>query len=147
MTKSNQLELTLRILTRTAPAVHMNRPTQFGLQEKGNIELREGKKLDGLLAFDTRVRVKNANGVARCFGTQVHGSGEKKHLYITWRFADGDEEIINRLKVALSISWPLVDESLRLDAPLVTDGSAPEWGLLKDWHGLGVGEHWAITNA
>ena len=71
------MELTLRILTRTAPAVHMNRPTQFGLQEKGNIELREGKKLDGLLAFDTRVRVKNANGVARCFGTQVHGSGEK----------------------------------------------------------------------
>jgi hypothetical protein len=125
----------------------MNRPTQFGLQEKGNIELREGKKLDGLLAFDTRVRVKNANGVARCFGTQVHGSGEKKHLYITWRFADGDQEIINRLKVALSISWPLVDESLRLDTPLVTDGSAPEWGLLKDWHGLGVGEHWAITNA
>ncbi|MDE9545414.1 DUF5990 family protein [Xenorhabdus bovienii] len=146
MTENKHVEINLRILTGKAPAVHRNRPTLFGLQEEEKVLLHSGKELNGLLAFDTKVRVKDVDGMARCFGSQIHGSGATKHLYITWRFEDGEQEIINRLKVALLISWPLVEQSLRQNTPLVTDGSAPEWGVLKDWHALGVGEHWAMLN-
>lgn len=146
MTENKQVEINLRILTRKAPAVHLDRPTLFGLQEKENFLLHAGKEMNGMLAFDTKVWCKEVDGMARCLGSQVYGSGATKHLYITWRFEDGEQEIINRLKVVLLISWPLVKQSLQQNTLLVTDGSSPEWGVLKNWHALGVGEHWAILN-
>ncbi|AOM39280.1 hypothetical protein [Xenorhabdus hominickii] len=71
MTENKQVEINLRILTRKAPAVHRNRPTLFGLQEKEKFLLHSGKELNGLLAFDTKVRIKDVDGMARCFGSQV----------------------------------------------------------------------------
>ncbi|MFT2111643.1 hypothetical protein [Marinomonas sp. 2405UD68-3] len=64
-----------------------------------------------------------------------------------FQIADDEQEIINHLKVALPIAWYLVEKSLRLDSSLVTDGSEPEWGVLKDWHGLRIGEHWNLAES
>jgi hypothetical protein len=145
-TSDAQLHVPLRVLCRKAPATYQGRPTAFGLQEKKDrTSLLKGKSTGSVLAFDSTARAKEEGGFARFFGPYIHGSGADKHLYVTWHWKDGDLAIISRLKVALVIPWNLVQQSVTQGVVLTTDGTLPEWGVLKDWHGLGIGKVWSLA--
>lgn len=135
--------LTVRVITRSAPAKHQGRLTEFGLQDKQkNVDagVPRGKNL----VFTAQLVVKANQKVPASFrfgGPYVHGS-DSQFLYVGWRFP-GESTWINRLKVALDLDPQEVRRALANGSVLETDGTAPRWGVLKDWHGLGVGKKWS----
>ena len=140
-----RLEVTLRVLTRRASLKHEGRKTSFGLQEKKDrTSLLTGKKIGESLAFDITASAKEIDGLARFYGPYINGSGANQNLYVTWYWQD-DGKIINRLKVNLAIPWELVQRAARQGKILSADGTVPEWGVLKDWHNLGVGNEWTLS--
>lgn len=143
--KSVKTEVALRVLTRRAPSTHEGRQTAFGLQQKKDrTQLLPGEASGDLLAFEVVAIAREVDGVARFSGPYINGSGANQHLYVTWHWQD-DATIINRLKVKLAIAWTVVVGASRRGAILETDGTAPEWGVLKNWHGLGTGEEWNVV--
>lgn len=147
MVKSDaRIDVQLRVLSSKAPSKHLGRPTAFGLQEKKDrTSLLKGKKVGSALVFDLTASAKEVDGFARFYGPYINGSGANQNLYVTWYWQDGDTAIINRLKVALAIPWELVERAARQGKVLTADGTLPEWGTLKDWHGLGIGKQWSLA--
>ena len=73
----------------------------------------------------------------------MHGKSGSQHLYVGWRYP-GADGWINRLKVALPAPRDLIDTALAQNAVLETDATGPEWGRLKNWHGLNIGREWVL---
>ena len=144
--KRDRLDVMLRVLTQHAPATHEGRQTAFGLQQKKDrtVLLPGAGSGDGL-SFDVTATAWEVDGLTRFSGLYINGSGANQNLYVTWHWED-DATVINRLKVRLAMSWTLVSAASKDGNILVADGTAPEWGVLKNWHGLGVGEQWATVN-
>ena len=135
--------VTLRVVTQRAPAVHNSRPTEFGLQDKAKA-LHPGVARGKHIVFEATLKAvehPSVPGMTRFSGPFVHGSAPGQHLYIGWRVA-GEPNFINRLKVALSIPFADVERAMASGHSLETDGTGPAWGVLKDWHSLGVGRTW-----
>ncbi len=135
-------QLRLRIVSRPAPATRNGHPTEFGLQDKKK-NLVAGVAHRDALQFDLDVPVKqHVSGEPRFGGPFVHaGSKGAQHLYLGWRQV-GESGWINRLKVHLDLSWNDVAGAIEDGAVMVVDATGPEWGVLKDWHGLNVGREW-----
>ena len=147
MAKAGKVEVRLRVLSRAAPPIHESRATRFGLQQKKDRNvLLAGSGEGAERAFEITAAAREVDGLARFTGPYVNGSGANQNLYVTWVWAD-DQSIINRLKVTLGMPWPLVQEAAHTGRPLVADGTAPEWGVLKNWHGLRVGEVWTLSDS
>ena len=136
--------LRLSVISRRAPTQHDEGATEFGLQNKKK-ELAPGQPdTGGLLRFDVEVPVVLEDDKPPRFrGPWVHGKSGSKHLYVGWRYP-GADGWINRLKVALPTPRDLIDTALAQDAVLETDATGPEWGRLKNWHGLNIGREWVL---
>jgi len=133
----------LRVTSKIAPERHEGRATEFGLQDKKK-NLQRGEPTGRqLLRFDIEaLATLHESGRPRFRGVYVHnGAKGAQHLYIGWRYV-GEPTWINRLKVHLDMSWDDVQSAIDDQSCLVADGTGPEWGVLKDWHGLGVGRQW-----
>ena len=136
-------QVQLCVVSRTAPAIYSGRETEFGIQDKKKL-LEPGELIKSGLSFTVTATAKNDDGVAKFSGPFIHrGNGGKQHLYIGWRYL-GDETWINRLKVQLEMPWSLAAKAVANDLVLRVDAYGPEWGVLKNWHALSLGE-WKLS--
>lgn len=139
----SNVEVRLRVLSRRAPPVHEGKATEFGIQDKKRA-LHPGEASGNNSSFSITANARDDGGKAKFSGPFIHrGSGGTQHLYLGWRH-EGQSNWINRLKVQLDIPWPLAREAAADGGVLETDGTAPEWGVLKNWHALGVGKDWTL---
>lgn len=140
----------LQVVTAKAPRIFEGKETEFGIQDKDKVLFEGKQRSDGRLQFDAELSVAphKRTGEPRFRGPLVHnGSNGLQHIYISWRFVnppDNEYYWINRLKVHLLMSWTQVEEAIADDLILTTDATEPEWGVLKNWHGLKMGHVWRL---
>ena len=144
--------VTVRVVTAKAPGVFDGQRTEFGIQNRDKALFEGNEASIGRLHFEIELSValNEKTGRPRFRGPLVHnGSSGQQHLYIGWRFVsppDNEYYWINRLKVHLLMSWKQVEEAIAKDLILTTDATEPEWGVLKNWHGLKMGHIWCLES-
>jgi hypothetical protein len=139
----------LSVVSGRAPGEVRGQRTEFGLQDKKRF-LRSGEPASAGLAFrlEVPVVVDGAGGTPRFRGPYVHaGSGRAQHLYLGWRYIvnTGMNVWINRLRIHLDITRDQVAAARESGGSVEVDASGPQWGVLKDWHGLNVGRVWTVS--
>jgi len=54
------------------------------------------------------------------------------------------DRALHPVKVHLDLCWDEVESAIGRRGVLEADATGPEWGVLKNWHGLNAGREWRL---